>query len=83
MPLPFIILKTELKKFVAILILCLVHNLRAQVSLQGVITCAQGKEVLPGATVYFPDLKAGVTSNSEGIYIANNLPKIKTLLQKK
>ena len=35
------------------------------------------------ATVYFPDLKAGVTSNSEGKYTANNLPKIKTLLQVK
>jgi len=55
----------------------------AQVSLQGIIRDKDTKEVLPGATIYFPDLKAGVTSGADGKYMAKNLPKIKTLLQVK
>ena len=57
--------------------------MRSQVSLQGTVTDKSTKEVLLGATIYFPDLKAGVSSGVDGNFVAKNLPAIKTLVQVK
>ncbi len=54
----------------------------SQSVLTGSIKNKETKEPLPGAIIYFPDLKAGVSSGPDGTFISS-LPKIKTLLQVK
>ncbi|HXB39112.1 MAG TPA: TonB-dependent receptor [Bacteroidia bacterium] len=58
-------------------------HIKAQTSLGGTVLNKQSKEPLPGAVIYFPDLKTGVSSNIDGKYEVKNLPKIKTLMQVK
>src|SRR4051812_24090175 len=53
----------------------------AQVSVQGTVTSASTGEALPGAVVYFPDLRKGVMSNENGAFSIRDLPSIKTLVQ--
>ncbi len=50
-------------------------------SLSGTITDHQTGETLPGASVYFPDLKTGTVSKSDGTYSINQLPSAKVLVQ--
>lgn len=49
--------------------------------LSGKITDKATGEVLPGATIYAPDLKSGTISNSDGTYKIDNLPQTKILIQ--
>lgn len=58
-------------------------TLFSQNTLNGTITNKANKEVLPGVLVFFPDLKSGVISSSNGTYTITNLPKIKTIIQVK
>src|SRR5688572_5800623 len=58
-------------------------NIYSQNSLSGTIKNKQTQEPLPGALIFFPDLKSGVVSDTGGQYIVNKLPKIKTLVQVK
>jgi iron complex outermembrane recepter protein len=56
---------------------------RAQITLTGSIRSKNTKEALPGALVYFPDLKTGCIAQNDGSFTINHLPKIKTLVQVK
>ena len=49
-------------------------------SLQGKITDKSGEPVI-GASIYFPDLKTGTVTNSEGVYTIDNLPKRRMAVQ--
>jgi iron complex outermembrane receptor protein len=53
---------------------------KAQI-LKGSIRSKQTKESLPGAVIYFPDLKSGTNSRTDGSFELKNLPKIKTIVQ--
>jgi len=72
-----------MKQFVLIAAFLAACHCGAQNSLSGTVFNKQTKEPLPGAVIYFPDLKTGVTTNTEGKYEIKKLPKIKALLQVK
>ena len=57
------------------------YNINAQNTLKGFVRDKQSNEVLPGAVIYFPDLKNGTTSKPDGSYEISNLPKTKTIMQ--
>jgi iron complex outermembrane recepter protein len=46
-----------------------------QGTLTGKVSDATDKSPLPGATLYFPDLKTGTSTNANGYYELKNLPK--------
>jgi iron complex outermembrane receptor protein len=46
----------------------------AQNSLSGTIKDAKSSSLLPGASVYLPDLKIGAVTNAEGVYVIKNIP---------
>ncbi len=71
------------KIFFLCIILFQCIQIHSQNSLKGSVKSKTTKESLPGAIIYFPDLKTGVASNDDGSYQINNLPKIKTLMQVK
>ncbi len=50
-------------------------NLFAQITLRGKVINFNDKSPLPGASIYFPDLKTGTSTNSDGSYQIKNLPK--------
>lgn len=56
-------------------------NIMLNVSFTGKVTDAKTGEVLAGASVYFPDLKVGGTTNREGIYKLQNIPSGKYLVE--
>lgn len=70
-----------MRKHLILLLLLQTIWIYCQNSLTGTIRNKTNQEPLPGALIYFPDLKSGVISDAEGKYIANQLPKIKTILQ--
>ncbi len=53
----------------------------SQNSLSGKITSNETKELLVGVAVYFTDLKKGATSDENGMYMIQNLPKGKYLIE--
>ena len=59
------------------------YNSSAQNSLKGFVRDKQNNEPLPGAIIYFPDLKNGTASKTDGSYEIKNLPKTKTIMQVK
>lgn len=50
-------------------------------NLSGKITDLNTGETLPGVSVYFPDLKTGTVSKSDGAYSISRLPSAKVLVQ--
>ncbi len=50
-------------------------------TLTGKITDNLTGEAIPGATVYIPELKTGTLADINGIYIIENLPKVKIIIQ--
>lgn len=50
-------------------------------SLRGVVTDAVDGQPVVGASIYFPDLKQGTTTNARGEYAFHTLPIIKTTIQ--
>jgi iron complex outermembrane receptor protein len=52
-------------------------------TLSGKVTHLTTSEPLPGAVIYFPDLKSGTVSRADGTFEISNLPAIRTLLQVK
>ena len=52
----------------------------AQTTLSGFIVDKKTGEKITGASLYFPDLQTGSTSDENGKYIISNLPKTKVLL---
>jgi iron complex outermembrane recepter protein len=76
-----------MKKIIIIFIsLVIAFNTSAQeapvphTDLQGKITDKSGEPVI-GASIYFPDLKTGTATNSDGFYTIDNLPKRKMAVQ--
>ena len=47
----------------------------SQNSLTGKVSDSAGKNTLPGAVIYIPDLKVAAQTNADGTYILSNLPK--------
>lgn len=72
-----------MKQVLHLFLLMLTINYYGQNSLSGTIKNKQTQEALPGALIFFPDLKSGVLTGANGTYTANNLPKIKTIVQVK
>jgi len=62
------------------LLLCRL-SLSAQQSLTGKISDADDQSPIPGATIYFPDLKRGVVSDQNGAYYIDHLPMGKFLVE--
>lgn len=50
-------------------------------SLTGKITDKQTGTTIPGASIYIPDLKTGAVTNADGVYLIENLPPKKILVQ--
>jgi len=71
-----------MKKILLITAFFIVHTIHSQ-TLSGIIKSKETSEVLPGAIVYFPDLKNGTAAKADGTFEINNLPAIKTLMQVK
>lgn len=70
-------------KFKTSMVLVLMSlNMQAQ-QLTGRVIDHLTKETLPGASVYFPDLKSGAVTDMNGIYEIKNLPKSKFVVQVK
>ena len=53
----------------------------SQNSLSGHVTDKETGESLPGATIFFPDLKAGTSTNNDGFYQFRNLPGSSIIVQ--
>jgi iron complex outermembrane recepter protein len=68
-----------------ILVICLMilnyQIIDAQNIITGKITDKATGDVIPGATIYFPELKTGDISDKDGTYKIPNLPKTKTIVQ--
>jgi iron complex outermembrane receptor protein len=52
-----------------------------KVTLSGHILTAQTGAALPGATIYFPDLRTGVASQNDGTFIIRNIPAGRHLVE--
>ncbi|MGV8091511.1 MAG: TonB-dependent receptor [Mangrovibacterium sp.] len=52
-----------------------------EASLKGKVTSEANGEALPGATIYFPDLKKGTLTASDGTYSIEKLPVARLLIQ--
>jgi iron complex outermembrane receptor protein len=72
-----------MKKILFIVTFFVTFKINAQNSLQGTVRDKSSNEAIPGAIIYFPDLKSGAISKPDGTYQLNKLPKIKTLIQVK
>lgn len=70
-----------MKNILFMLLLCAGFTLPAQVTLTGFVKNKATNEPLPGAILYFPDLKSGTVSKADGSFSIGNLPSIKTLVQ--
>ncbi|MBP8916709.1 MAG: TonB-dependent receptor [Chitinophagales bacterium] len=73
-----------MQKFIyafSIIYLYIISLGQAQTSLTGTIYEAANHTALPGASIYFPDLKTGATSDADGKYVVNNLPTKKVSIQ--
>ena len=56
-------------------------NKSRQANLKGKITSETTGEVLPGAIIYFPDLKKGTLAGPDGSYFIGELPATRLLIQ--
>ena len=72
-----------MKNILFIITLLVMYNSNAQNSLKGFVRDKQSNEALPGAVIYFPDLRNGTASKPDGSYEISNLPKTKTIMQVK
>ena len=72
-----------MKKIIYVFTLLIALKMESQIKLIGTITNKITHEPLPGAIIYFPDLKSGAISKSDGSFEANNLPSVTTLVQVK
>ena len=66
---------------ICLVVLCVSLSANSQTQLKGSIKDKVTQEALPGAILYFPDLKSSSISNTEGSFEINHLPAIKTILQ--
>lgn len=71
----------SIKKIISLLAIHVSISIQAQITFTGIIKDKETNEVLPGAILYFPDLKSSSVSKADGSFEIRNLPSIKTLLQ--
>lgn len=64
----------QIRKLYLGLCLLITHNAFTQSTFSGKITDAVSGDALPGAGVYFPDLKTGTVTDMNGYYIIRDLP---------
>lgn len=70
-----------MKKLFIICILILAYKItNAQINITGKVTDKETGEVIPGATIYIPELKTGDISDKDGTYKIDNLPKTKVIV---
>ena len=62
-------------------VFALPNTITTHASLSGKVTNKSSGESLPGVSIYFPDLKTGTLTNSDGTYSLNKLPATKLLVQ--
>jgi iron complex outermembrane receptor protein len=67
--------------YTALFLFCLSDSIFSQAVLSGSIKEAGTMLPLPGATIYIPDLKTGVSADENGHYKINNLPKSTLVVQ--
>lgn len=72
-----------MKYFILVIITLVALPYAAQQKLSGHVKSRSTGEALPGAVVYFPDLKSGALTKMDGSFEIGNLPKLKTLVQVK
>lgn len=72
-----------MKKYLLLILLLQALTGLSQTILKGTVKNKTTQEVLPGALVFFPDIKTGVISDVNGLYEMKNLPKVKIILQVK
>ncbi len=58
---------------ITVFLLFVTHNLIGQLSLKGKVSSANDRQPLPGATVFLPALKKGVTTDGEGLFSLGGL----------
>ncbi len=71
-----------MKKLIHLLLLLFIAQWMQAQKLSGFVK-SKNNEPLPGAIIYFPDLKNGTAAKADGSFEINNLPKTKTLVQVK
>ncbi|MES2568402.1 MAG: TonB-dependent receptor [Bacteroidota bacterium] len=71
----------SIKKIICFLAIVVSFGIQCQTTFTGTIKDKETHEVLPGAILYFPDLKSSGASKVDGSFEIRNLPSIKTLLQ--
>ena len=72
-----------MKKNAVLLIIIIGSCVHAQELFKGTVKSKSSGEALPGATIYFPDLKNGTVSDVNGNFEISDLPDTKTLVQVK
>ncbi len=70
-----------IKKIIFYATICACFKSYSQITLTGFVKDKVTQEVLPGAILYFPDLKNSGVSNADGSFKINNLPSTNTILQ--
>ncbi|MBA2249470.1 MAG: TonB-dependent receptor [Chitinophagaceae bacterium] len=66
-------MKVKLLLLLSIIILSSGYSLHAQNELRGSVHSKNDNKPLPGVSVYFPDLKTGAISGSDGGYVIKNI----------
>lgn len=66
-------IKTQIR-IILILQICIPFWGYAQNSISGIVKDAKDKLPIPGVVIYFPDLRTGTITNSDGSYLVKNLP---------
>jgi iron complex outermembrane receptor protein len=76
-------MKEQTNKHILLILLLVFYSsiTFSQASLTGKVTDAETGESLPGATLFIPDLKTGVSTDKDGNYRITNLPKSVLLIQ--
>jgi iron complex outermembrane receptor protein len=59
----------------------IVSSRRTKASINGKVTNEKTGETLIGASLYFPDLRIGASTNEQGLYSIKNIPQGKFLLE--
>jgi iron complex outermembrane recepter protein len=70
-----------MKYIIVTLILLCSAGLKSQSVLSGLVKAKNSGDPLPGAVIYFPDLKSGTSSKNDGTFEIKNLPAVKLLVQ--
>jgi iron complex outermembrane recepter protein len=71
-----------MQKIFIICVLMFIYQItNAQIKISGKITDNLTGDAVAGATVYIPELKTGAISDKNGMYVIDNLPRAKVIIQ--